>query len=524
MPNLKQFLTALAVFSFLIVNTQAATFKVASSRERNGYYVLFVEFGELPQSIPCGLSVNWGDGSSEELRVGQDLDWIPSKRYPHTYTAPGVKSIEVKGTFLLRGLGSVRACDIDSKTEFVFKDPEVEKSKQKADALVARQKADELKAAERAKQAEIEEAAKAKATADALEKEKADQAAKLEAEEKERLFRLTPEYKIQQTEIAKQKLKEEKAAAARAKKEQADALVQQKLDEKRRQQEEKEQLAREKAEQKAAEVRRLEEEKIRAEVEKRQQAEAALYRPLILRQDPRIACQVAVEFDTRFAVLVSKMSLTGLTPPTFAMLANQSLPSAKEQQAISLLADEVKKCVTSSARYRALNYAGELNSLLDKEDMALLDAYVDMFTKKINFGAYNKRVQQIGKESLSALTTLDERLKAEKVAQEEAFRRRFAAEKAAALEQKRRDDLRRQNEARQEAQARELARQQQELVDLQRKQVEMQQQAIQQKQAEDANRYSRCMFAKSAAYMQPALGGFVESQRRADEAFNNCMR
>jgi hypothetical protein len=83
-------------------------------------------------------------------------------------------------------------------------------------------------AAEQAAKLEAEEktrAAKLKLEEETKLKQAAEQAAKLAAEEKERKFKESPEYKKQQAELERKKIAEEKQAAALKAKEEKDALI-----------------------------------------------------------------------------------------------------------------------------------------------------------------------------------------------------------------------------------------------------------------------------------------------------------
>jgi hypothetical protein len=253
--------------------------------------------------------------------------------------------------------------------------------------------------------------------------------AKKEAEEKERKFRESPGYKKQQEEIAKKQLLEEKEA------------------EKRRLIEEKEQLAKAKKDREDTEKRRVAEEKEQFERDKRQKFEMMVIRPLMSQQDPRITCQSKLEFDTRLQPIASKISLIGLGEASFPMLSDQSLANAKEQQAISLWADEYKKCINESLNFRSLNYSKEMNVILEKEDTSFIEVAIELYGKKISFGNYNQKTQNISKETKKSLDSLVQQIKN----QEDAARSRAAAIKDAQIrqDQQRIADQRRQEQAQQ---------------------------------------------------------------------------
>ena len=60
----------------------------------------------------CGLLVKWGDGSEEKIRVGRDVnenDFTVS----HNYKKPGSYIFTVTGKTIIRGFGSLFACQGD---------------------------------------------------------------------------------------------------------------------------------------------------------------------------------------------------------------------------------------------------------------------------------------------------------------------------------------------------------------------------------------------------------------------------
>ena len=534
----KHITTLAALLSCWLPLSAFAAFVDAVDFDRQGVidkaHSLTFVFAEDPNTINCGLSIDWGDGQSQELRLGRGLDVSPPFKIEHVYRDTGTKVLSIRGVIVVRGLGTVGPCKASYKDQITVTDPAiVEKQRLKLEA--------EQRAIEEAKQKAIQEATQrleldrqrvameaaqktevpvqAKQVPEVLEVtpmkiSNPEMTSKIEAEVKERLWKQSPEYKKLQEEMERQKTSEDRASVERTKREQAEAvaiakdverkrIAEEKITqdrarkeqaeaialaremEKKRQIEEREQIAREKKEQaealafakeferkrviaereqlarekierQEAERRQLVEAQERLEQEKRERAEANLLRPLIDRQDPRLSCQSRWEFDSRFAALATRISLTGLTDLSFPMLSNQSMPNAKEQQAIALLADEFKKCINQSSQYRSSNYSKDVNSLLEREDAAFLEAAIDLYAKKVNFGTYNQRVQQIAKDSRSSLTSLEQQMKSQKAAQEEAARTRAATLRDAQIRQteQRQAEQRRQDQIRQAEQAR----------------------------------------------------------------------
>ena len=276
----------------------------------------------------------------------------------------------------------------------------------------------------------VEQEAKAKAELELKLKREAEEFVRREAEEKERIFRASPEYKRQQEELARRREAEERELALRLKREKEES-----------------------------DKRRILEERAQAEREKRSRFEAEIRRPMISEADPKLACASKIEFDPRFSELSSKISLSGLTSISFAMLSDANFIAPKDMAILSSWADEIRRCSELGARFRTTSYTPELAKILEKEDEEFLALAIDLYQKKINFGTYNSKVQQIAKDVKRSIESLEQKLKADRVAAEEASRVRAAALREAQLQQeeKRREEQRRQEQIRAEAQRRQEA-------------------------------------------------------------------
>jgi len=311
-------------------------------------------------------------------------------------------------------------------------------------------------AAEKAKleKAALDQKAEAQRTADA-------EIARKAAEEKERIWKLSPDYKRQQAEADKKRISEEKEAAAAEARARVEALE-------RSRREDAEKLAIAKREAIENQAKRLAEEKEREVLNRRQKYESSFIRPMMSASDPRINCLIVIHMDPRFVQLSEKISLSGLTNLSFPMLADKTIPTANDRKLIALMAEEVKHCVNESANFRKNNYAKAVLDILEKEDASFLDAAMDLYSNKTSFGVYNLSIQQAAKDSLNRLQALEIQTQKQKIEQEEAARVRAAAmEEAARLraatlkeaqlrqEQQRRDqEQQRQAESRRQDQIR----------------------------------------------------------------------
>ena len=409
--------------------------------------------------IYCGINIDWGDGQNQEYRVGKDFEIPPPYQVEHMYHESGTKKITLKGVALIRGLGSVGPCLGEFTDTINIIDPQkIQANKEKVLAERLANEKDERRRRDEAARLAIEEANAKIAEAEKLrlimEKQLAE--AKRESDEKDRLLKLTPEYKKAQQEAEKLRIAEAKITAERERRERFEAAAQAREEEKKRFAEEKAKVLKEKKD-------REDLEKEQAQKEVRDRIESSLLRPLMVNADPRLACQSKWAFDSRFTSFSQKTSIFGVTDFSFQMLSDASSPSSKEQQIIAQWADEYKKCVQESAQFRTSNYPKEAISILEKEDNDFINSAMDLYGKKLTFGNYNKRVQEIFRDSRKNLEALQQLMIAKRQEQEEEARARAAALKDAqvrqeqqrrAQDQQRQDERRRQDQLRQQETAR----------------------------------------------------------------------
>ena len=140
---MKKLKTITILFSVLLSFSSFAN-KVESvdyvrTSEVNQIHLLKLKFTNDPNSINCGLSIDWGDGQIQRVRVGKDLDLKPPFHIDHVYKTSGSKSVIIKGELIFRGLGTVGACEVDAKGDVTIIDPaiiEIQKAKLLAEQRV----------------------------------------------------------------------------------------------------------------------------------------------------------------------------------------------------------------------------------------------------------------------------------------------------------------------------------------------------------------------------------------------------
>jgi hypothetical protein len=122
------------------------------SPDINAEFTLKLNFQIPEDKVSCGISVDWGDGEKQKLRVGNGQQVLPPFKLTHTYTTAGQKSLSLKGEFIARGLNSLGGCDVNVSGVVTIQDPAVRaeiaaKEKQKKDQEDAAKQAIEEKQA-----------------------------------------------------------------------------------------------------------------------------------------------------------------------------------------------------------------------------------------------------------------------------------------------------------------------------------------------------------------------------------------
>jgi hypothetical protein len=112
---------------------------------------LRVEFTPSVNSSACGVTVDWGNGSKQDIRLGIDNFKDSPATLNLAYPNPGSYNIKLEGRFMTRGLRSAAACNVTAAPVTIkVTDPVAEK-------LVADQRAAQLAAEAALKEAAIRE-------------------------------------------------------------------------------------------------------------------------------------------------------------------------------------------------------------------------------------------------------------------------------------------------------------------------------------------------------------------------------
>lgn len=163
----------------------------------------------------CGLTIDFGNGTKQSLRIGHEQDVASPIRRTVTFSAVGTYTIRAEGTFLSRGLRSAQPCQgsVQPLVVTVF-DLAAEKEKER---IAAETKA-QLEAAEKARQdaererQRVESEAKARLEAERQARIKAEEAQRQSENQKKAAEARELELKRRELELREEALKREEAA------------------------------------------------------------------------------------------------------------------------------------------------------------------------------------------------------------------------------------------------------------------------------------------------------------------------
>ncbi len=161
----------------------------------------------------------------------------------------------------------------------------------------------------------------------------------------------------------------------------------------------------------------------------------------IVNNDPTIICLRKLSGDQRFGPLANKLPIVEVRDMTFEMLANQALPNKKEQGAIAEWINARKECVKAGDAYHQQNYPPQLTALLTGGENSAAGLAADLYNRKLTYGAFNKRRQEIADDVTNKVVALVQQIKAQHEAAqqaqdaEKAAQERDAAARKATLEQ-----------------------------------------------------------------------------------------
>ncbi len=100
--------------------------------------VNLAQIGDQP--IWCGLRVVYGDGRTQDIRVGNDPHRTLPLKLSHRYAGSGVFTVKVSGVYLSRGLKSAVPCSgADQSVAVRVKDPAVDEAARRLEDMAQRE-------------------------------------------------------------------------------------------------------------------------------------------------------------------------------------------------------------------------------------------------------------------------------------------------------------------------------------------------------------------------------------------------
>jgi hypothetical protein len=133
--------------------------------------------------------------------------------------------------------------------------------------------------------------------------------------------------------------------------------------------------------------------------------------------DPSATCSLDLAKKPELAQISDKLPLGDASNITFAMLANDSVPTPQEQREIAKWFEGREECKKLGESYRLTHYPPEINIQLDQTMSAINMIGVDLFKSKISYGEANKRISAQFTELMAKSTEIIRRLNQETQAQ-----------------------------------------------------------------------------------------------------------
>jgi hypothetical protein len=150
--------------------------------------------------------------------------------------------------------------------------------------------------------------------------------------------------------------------------------------------------------------------------------------------DPLLLCMADLAGDPKFSDIADKLPLADPNHITFAMLADQSLPTPKERKKIAEWFDEREDCWKSSESLHRQQWPPELFQLAKEAGDSAREIGVKLYNRKISYGTANKQIQEL-RNSVSARTVPIVKQYQAEIAQQKASAQAKADDDRKAVEQ-----------------------------------------------------------------------------------------
>lgn len=166
--------------------------------------------------------------------------------------------------------------------------------------------------------------------------------------------------------------------------------------------------------------------------------------------DPLMICVQEMAADPKFAGIATKLPLAYPNHATFEMLADETYPTPKERKEIAAWFDEREDCWKSSESLHREKWPPELFQLAKEGGDEAQIIGVQLYNRKITFGAANKQIQDLQNRTAARAGEIVKRYQAD-IAQQKADAQKKADE------EHREADLRRQAVEQRDVQEQEYA-------------------------------------------------------------------
>ena len=135
-------------------------------------------------------------------------------------------------------------------------------------------------------------------------------------------------------------------------------------------------------------------------------------------EDPTITCLKNFVGDQRFSPIENKLSLADARDTTFEMLANQALPSKKEQEAIAAWVTARKECVKEGDAFHRQNYPLQIVTIVTEGENNIGAIAADLYNRKLTYGNFNKRRQGIADDVMNKVAAVAQQMKTQQELQQ----------------------------------------------------------------------------------------------------------
>jgi len=139
---------AISLLSSIATGQELKSLNLKANRiPMNSSAELSIEFNKTRDLVWCGMSIDWGDGARQDIRLGDDGFKTSPATLTHSYSLSGNFNISVQGKTLVRGLGTASACDGNPPiTRVTVVDVEAIKAQQLQAAAEAKKKEEQAAA------------------------------------------------------------------------------------------------------------------------------------------------------------------------------------------------------------------------------------------------------------------------------------------------------------------------------------------------------------------------------------------